>query len=196
VSLRTNQPHIGSDGLLIRVWGGFVKGRTLSFFTKRPQSRVLVATGQVIAQYLASHRDYFAGKTVIFMCQHSIRLQQQLLKHIRVEKQHNIKGFSMSSTTTSTENDSPIVHLVIADVWNEGEEESIEVHILLKSDEDEDLVQTALAILAEEGYHEAELVEMGTITEEPEEEPHKSAWHTALTGEVALIEFDGDDEEE
>lgn len=101
----------------------------------------------------------------------------------------------MSSTTTSTENDSPVVHLVIADVWNEGEEESIEVHILLKSDEDEDLVQTALAILAEEGYHEAELVEMGTITEEPEEEPHKSAWATALTGEVALIEFDGDEEE-
>jgi len=196
VSLRTNQPHIGSDGLLIRVCRGFVKGGTLSFFTKRPQSRVLVATGQVIAPYSASHRDYFASKTVIFMCQHSIRLQQQLLKHIRVEKQHNIKGFSMSSTTASTENDSPIVHLVIADVWNEGEEESIEVHILLKSDEDEDLVQTALAILAEEGYHEAELVEMGTITEEPEEEPHKSAWHTALTGEVALIEFDGDDEEE
>ncbi|MCX2696951.1 MULTISPECIES: hypothetical protein [Ochrobactrum] len=102
----------------------------------------------------------------------------------------------MSSTPTSTENDSPVVHLVIADVWNEGEEESIEVHILLKSGDDEDLVQTVLAILAEEGYHEAELVEMGTITEEPEEEPHKSAWQTALTGEVALIEFDGDDEEE
>ncbi|MBC8717260.1 MULTISPECIES: hypothetical protein [Brucella/Ochrobactrum group] len=102
----------------------------------------------------------------------------------------------MSSTTTSTENDSPIVHLVIADVWNEGEEESIEVHILLKSNEDEDLVQTVLSILAEEGYHEAELVEMGTITEEPEEEPHKSAWQTALTGEVALIEFDGDEDDE
>ena len=102
----------------------------------------------------------------------------------------------MSSTTPSTENDSPVVHLVIADVWNEGEEESIEVHILLKSDEDEDLVQTVLAILSEEGYNEAELVEMGTITEEPEEEPHKSAWQTALTGEVALIEFDGEEEEE
>jgi len=102
----------------------------------------------------------------------------------------------MSSTTPSTENDSPVVHLVIADVWNEGEEESIEVHILLKSDEDEDLVQTVLAILSEEGYNEAELVEMGTITEEPEEEPHKSAWHTARTGEVALIEFDGEEEEE
>ena len=101
----------------------------------------------------------------------------------------------MSSTTTTTGDDSPTVHLVIADVWNEGEESPTEVHLLLKSDEDEDLVQTVLAILAEEGYHEAELLEMGTLTEEPEEEPHKSAWSTALGGEVALIEFDGDEEE-
>ncbi|KAI1694177.1 hypothetical protein Ddc_22290 [Ditylenchus destructor] len=91
----------------------------------------------------------FRGKTVIFVCQHSARHQQSLLKHIRVETQPNIKRFSMSSTTASTGDDSPTVHLVIADVWNEGEEESIEVHILLKSDEDEDLVQTVLAILAE-----------------------------------------------
>ncbi|MFK0685220.1 hypothetical protein SD208_12980 [Ochrobactrum sp. BD67] len=106
----------------------------------------------------------------------------------------------MSSTSTNdstpTGDDSPIVHLVIADVWNEGEESPVEVHLLLKSDENEDLVQTVLSILAEEGYHEAELLEMGTLTEEPEEEPHKSAWATALSGEVALIEFDGDDEED
>lgn len=106
----------------------------------------------------------------------------------------------MSSTSTSDStpmgDDSPTVHLVIADVWNEGEEASVEVHLLLKADENEDLVQTVLSILADEGYHEAELLEMGTLTEEPEEEPHKSAWATALKGEVALIEFDGDDEEE
>ena len=104
---------------------------------------------------------------------------------------------SSTSTTDSTPagDDSPTVHLVIADVWNEGEESPIEVHLLLKSEEDEDLVQTVLAILAEEGSNEAELVEMGPLTEEPEEEPHKSAWATALSGEVALIEFDGDDEE-
>ncbi|ACD72682.1 hypothetical protein P053_00960 [Brucella abortus 01-4165] len=106
----------------------------------------------------------------------------------------------MSSTTTNDStpmgDDSPTVHLAIADVWNEGDETPIEVHLLLKADENEDLVQTVLSILAEEGYHEAELLEMGTLTEEPEEEPHKSAWATALSGEVALIEFDGDDEEE
>lgn len=102
----------------------------------------------------------------------------------------------MSSTSESTGNDSQSVHLVIADVWNEGVEESIEVHLLLKADENEDLVQTVLGILSEEGYNEAELLEIGTLTEQPEEEPHKSAWETALTGEVALIEFEGDEEDE
>lgn len=101
----------------------------------------------------------------------------------------------MSSTPESANDDSPVVHLVIADVWNEDDDSPVEVHILLKASEDEDLVQTVLSILADEGFNEAELLEMGTLTEEPEEEPHKSAWQTALKGEIALIEFDGDDDE-
>ncbi|MBC2887715.1 hypothetical protein H7Q97_20265 [Ochrobactrum sp. CM-21-5] len=101
----------------------------------------------------------------------------------------------MSSTSAPAGDDSPAVHLVIADVWNEGDESPVEVHLLLKADENEDLVQTVLGILAEEGFHEAELLEMGTLTEEPEEEPHKSAWKTAISGEVALIEFEDEHEE-
>lgn len=100
----------------------------------------------------------------------------------------------MSSNVQATDNDSSTVHMIITNVWNEGEEEAIEVHILLTlNDDDDDLMQTTLAILAEEGYHEAELIEIGTITEEPEDEPYKSAWKTALAGEVALIEFESDD---
>ncbi len=102
----------------------------------------------------------------------------------------------MPSTTPSTDNDSPTIHLIIAHVWNDGEESPLEVHLLLKESENDDLVQTVLSILADEGYNEAELLEMGTITEQPDEEPHKSAWETAITGQVALIEFDGDEEDE
>lgn len=106
----------------------------------------------------------------------------------------------MSSTPQSpspaTGDDSPEIHLVIADVWNEGDEDPIEIHLLFQLGEDEDLVQTALGVLANEGFDEAELREIGTLNEEPEEEPHKSAWATALTGQVAMIEFDGDDEDE
>lgn len=100
----------------------------------------------------------------------------------------------MSSTPPSPDNDSQPIHLIIADVWTEGEKTPVEVHLLLKADEDDDLVETVLGILSEEGYSEAELLEIGTITEEPEEEPHKSAWKTALGGEVALIEFEDDEE--
>jgi hypothetical protein len=81
------------------------------------------------------------------------------------------------------------VHLIVADVWKDKEDEPRQVHLLLMNDDADGLVQTALQILASEGYEEAELLEVGTLTEEPEEEPHLSAWRTALTGQVALIEF-------
>lgn len=85
--------------------------------------------------------------------------------------------------------DSKPVHLIIADVWKKGEEDSRQVHVLMMNDDTDGLVQTALQILANEGYEEAELLEIGTLTTEPDEEPHLSAWKTALTGQVALIEF-------
>ncbi|MFJ7354248.1 hypothetical protein ACIQWS_08760 [Phyllobacterium sp. NPDC097923] len=86
--------------------------------------------------------------------------------------------------------DSKPVHLIVADVWKKGEEEPLQVHVLLMNDDADGLVETALQILANEGYEEAELLEIGTLTSEPEEEPHLSAWKTALTGQAALIEFD------
>lgn len=102
----------------------------------------------------------------------------------------------MSSTENTTPVDSNSVYLIIADVWNKDVEESVEVHMVLTLEEDDDLVQTALSILADEGYDEAELLEVGTLDSQPDEEPHKSAWETAMRGEIALIEFDADDEEE
>ena len=83
----------------------------------------------------------------------------------------------------------PVVHLIIADVWTADDEEPKQVHLLFKSDDASKLTDIALQILANEGYDEAELLEVGTITEEPEEEPHLSAWRNALTGQIALIEF-------
>jgi hypothetical protein len=85
--------------------------------------------------------------------------------------------------------DSKPVHLIVADVWKNKDDEPRQVHVLLMNDDTDGLVDTALQILANEGYEEAELLEIGTLTTEPEEEPHLSAWKTALTGQVALIEF-------
>ncbi|KXF77876.1 hypothetical protein ATN84_25170 [Paramesorhizobium deserti] len=95
----------------------------------------------------------------------------------------------MASTTDEPKQ----VHLVVADVWKDKDGEPALVHLLFTGNEGEDLISVALNILAGQGYEEAELTEIGTLTEEPEEEPHRSAWKTALNGEAALIEF-GEDE--
>ena len=81
------------------------------------------------------------------------------------------------------------VHLIVADVWKNKDDEPRQVHLLLMNDDTDELVNIALQILANEGYDEAELLEIGTLTEEPEEEPHLSAYKNALTGQAALIEF-------
>jgi len=94
---------------------------------------------------------------------------------------------------TSPTDEPKQVHLVIADVWKDRDGEPTLVHLLFTGNEGDDLITVALNILAGQGYEEAELLEIGTLSEEPEEEPHLSAWKTALGGEAALIEF-GEDE--
>ena len=101
---------------------------------------------------------------------------------------------------SDTNPDSNEVFLIIADAWKEGESDPVNVHILLKSEPEEDVIQATLEILANEGFAEAEITEIGTLTEQPEEEPYLSGYNTALSGQVAMIEFDGyhedDDEDE
>ncbi len=98
---------------------------------------------------------------------------------------------------SDTNPDSNNVYLIIADAWKEDESDPVNVHMLLQAKPDENIIQTTLEILANEGFAEAEISEIGTLTEQPEEEPYLSAYNTALSGQVALIEFDGshDDEE-
>lgn len=102
----------------------------------------------------------------------------------------------MSETQTDAKADSNAVFLIIADAWNDGESDPVNIHILMQSEPDEDVVQAALEILASEGFTEAEINEIGTLTEQPEEEPYLSGYNTALSGQVAMIEFDGSHEDE
>ncbi len=43
--------------------------------------------------------------------------------------------------------------------------------------------------MAEEGFLEADLDQIGTLNEAPIDEPHASAYQGALEGEVAIIRF-------
>lgn len=100
----------------------------------------------------------------------------------------------MSELKSEHKRDSNEVFLIIANAWQENEPDPANLHILLKPQADEDVIQAALQVLANEGFDEAEITEIGTLTEQPEEEPYLSAYNTALSGQVAMIEFDGSHE--
>jgi hypothetical protein len=61
------------------------------------------------------------------------------------------------------------------------------VHVLLAAPDDDTAVRRTLDALAQEGYAEAELDQIGDMEGEPDEEPHLSAWQGALEGEVSVV---------
>jgi hypothetical protein len=84
--------------------------------------------------------------------------------------------------------DHPMVFIIIGKAY-ETESSSVDIHVMLKAPDDDTAVREALNALAEEGFIEADLDQIGTLTEIPEEEPHASAYQGALEGEVAIIRF-------
>ena len=90
------------------------------------------------------------------------------------------------------DNDSvePLVFIITGRVHREKDDSGIDVHILLKAADDDSAVREALNALAQEGYEQAELDQIGAVEDMPDEEPHASAYQGALEGEVAIITFD------
>lgn len=81
------------------------------------------------------------------------------------------------------------VFIIIGKAYLEGDGEGIDIHVMLRAPDDDSAVRSALNALTEEGFHEADLDQIGTIMGEPDEEPHASAYQGALEGEVAIIRF-------
>ncbi|MBB4956191.1 hypothetical protein H4S14_004285 [Agrobacterium vitis] len=86
--------------------------------------------------------------------------------------------------------DGPMVFIIIAKAYEEAGSDGIDLHILLCAPDDDSAVREALNALAEEGFLEADLDQIGMVTEVPVDEPHASAYQGALEGEVAIIRFD------
>jgi hypothetical protein len=61
------------------------------------------------------------------------------------------------------------------------------IHILLAAPDDDSAVREALNALAQEGYEEAELDQIGVLDGMPDEEPYASAYQGALEGEIAIV---------
>ncbi|MCP8895512.1 transcriptional regulator [Shinella daejeonensis] len=86
--------------------------------------------------------------------------------------------------------DEPMVFIIIGKAYErDGDEEGIDIHVMLSAPDDDTAVREALNALSEEGFLEADLDQIGTLTEVPEDEPHASAYRGALEGEVAIIRF-------
>ena len=92
-----------------------------------------------------------------------------------------------------TDGEEPRVMIITGRVWREGDTTPENVHVLLVAPDDDTAVTMALAALAEEGYAEAELDQIGELEGAPDEEPHRSAWQGAVDGEIAIVSFDAED---
>lgn len=85
--------------------------------------------------------------------------------------------------------DGPMVFIIIGKGYESDGGEGIDLHVMLKAPDDDTAVREALNALAEEGFIEADLDQIGLLTDVPDEEPHASAYQGALEGEVAIIRF-------
>ena len=94
----------------------------------------------------------------------------------------------MNSTDNEADEDRN-VFVIIGRVFEQKDGEAIDVHILLAAPDDDTAVRTALNALAEEGYEEAELDQIGVMDGMPDEEPHASAFQGAIEGEIAIIQL-------
>ncbi|MDQ0564399.1 hypothetical protein QO004_006217 [Rhizobium mesoamericanum] len=94
---------------------------------------------------------------------------------------------------TAPDNDNnsegPMVFIIIGKGYESDSSDGVDLHIMLKAADDDSAVREALNALAEEGFIEADLDQIGMLTEVPEEEPHASAYQGAVDGEVAIIRF-------
>lgn len=86
-------------------------------------------------------------------------------------------------------NEGPMVFILIGRAYEDNDTTGIPIHVILTAPDDDSAVRETLNALSEEGFAEADLDQIGTLTEAPDEEPHAAAYKGALTGEVAIIRF-------
>jgi hypothetical protein len=96
---------------------------------------------------------------------------------------------SSADNDNNTLGDEPMVFIIIGKAYEREGTEGIDIHVMLRAPDDDSAVREALNALSEEGFLEADLDQIGTLTGQPEDEPHASAYKGALEGEVAIIRF-------
>jgi len=103
----------------------------------------------------------------------------------------------MDSASNGTQNnsagndDGPMVFIIIGEVRPKDEAKMIPFNSLLAAPDDDTAVKMCLEALAQEGYEEADLHQIGNLEGRPDDEPYVSAYDAALEGEVAIIAYEG-----
>ena len=91
------------------------------------------------------------------------------------------------------DNEQPPVTIITGRVWRDKDRESEGVNVMLVAPDDDTAVRLALEALAQEGYAEAELDQIGEMIGAPDEEPHLSAWQGATEGQISIVTFEEDE---
>lgn len=94
----------------------------------------------------------------------------------------------MNAPDNDNSADLPMVFILIGKAYDDAGA-AIDIHVILSAPDDDSAVRETLNALAEEGFAEADLDQIGALTAPPEDEPHASAYQGALQGEVAIIRF-------
>ena len=95
-----------------------------------------------------------------------------------------------------TGDESRPVFILIGGVRRENEEDMSRFYAFLTAPDDDGAVRKCLEALAQQGFDEADLDQIGTMTGPPEEPEYQDAWNAALAGDVALMVFEDDGEED
>lgn len=87
------------------------------------------------------------------------------------------------------DDEEPIVFIIIGRAFLDKDEDPIDVHIILSAPDDDTAVRETLNAMANEGYVEAELDQIGVMEGMPDDEPYASAYQGAIEGEVSIVTF-------
>lgn len=94
------------------------------------------------------------------------------------------------SDTGIGDNPAPLIFIVIGEVQKDQSGERIPFNALMAAPDDDTAVRIILKTLADKGYLEADLHQIGNLDDAPEGEAFHGAYQAALKGEVALIFYE------
>lgn len=86
------------------------------------------------------------------------------------------------------------VFILIGGVRRENEPQMSRFYGFVTAPDDDGAVRRCLEALAQQGFEEADLDQIGTMTGPPEEEEYLEPYKAALAGDVALMVFDPEDD--